>query len=290
MPGTVTVHTATEAEARGARDLKDLFRHEVDLVVRQQPGRYTAAGSNLGRAGNEGLNVRGLEGNQVLVLVDGVRAPQAFGFGAFASGRLDTLFTEALATAEVLRGPASAQFGSDGLAGALSLRTLAPADLLRPGQARAGFVRGSQHSVDEGAALTGAASTAAETQTAQTAQTAQTPPAPAAAPPVSAHAPRAAAPSAPARVHQVAEHRQCQSAPYPAVLRERGIQGELRLRVHVGPDGQAAAVQLVASSGWRLFDEAALAQARGCRFRPAIEGDKPVAAWVEFPVRFSLGG
>jgi protein TonB len=139
-------------------------------------------------------------------------------------------------------------------------------------------------------ALTGAASTAAETQTAQTAQTAQTPPAPAAAPPVSADAPRAAAPSAPARVHQVAEHRQCQSAPYPAVLRERGIQGELRLRVHVGPDGQAAAVQLVASSGWRLFDEAALAQARGCRFRPAIEGDKPVAAWVEFPVRFSLGG
>lgn len=156
VPATVTVQTAREAEARGARDLKDLFRTEVDIGVRQQPGRYTAAGSNVGRAGNEGLNVRGLEGNQVMLLVDGVRAPQAYSFGAFASGRLDTLFTEALAQAEVLRGPASAQFGSDGLAGALALRTLEPDDLLGPGQALAGFVRAGLHTVDDGATLTAA--------------------------------------------------------------------------------------------------------------------------------------
>ena len=156
VPATVTVKTAREAEARGARDLKDLLRNEVDLAVRQQPGRFTAAGSNVGRAGNEGLNVRGLEGNQVMLLVDGVRAPQSYSFGAFASGRLDTLFTEALARVEVLRGPASAQFGSDGLAGALSLRTLEPADLLAPGQSRAGFVRAGLHAVDDGALATAA--------------------------------------------------------------------------------------------------------------------------------------
>jgi len=156
VPSTVTVKTAAEVDKRGARDLKDLFREEVDVSVRQQPARYTAAGSSVGRAGNEGLNVRGLEGNQVLVLIDGVRAPQAYSFGAFASGRLDTLFVEALAGAEVLRGPASAQFGSDGLAGALSLRTLEPSDLLEPGEALAGFMRGAVHSVDDGASLTGA--------------------------------------------------------------------------------------------------------------------------------------
>jgi protein TonB len=74
------------------------------------------------------------------------------------------------------------------------------------------------------------------------------------------------------------------------VLRERGIQGELRLRVHVAPDGRAAEVQLLASSGWRLFDEAALAQVRGCRFRPAKADGQAVADWVEFPVRFRLDG
>lgn len=156
VPATVTVKTATEAEARGVRDMKDLFRDEVDLVVRQQGVRFSAALSSAGRAGNEGINIRGLEGNQVLVLVDGVRAPQAFSFGAFATGRLDTLFVEALAQAEVLRGPASTSWGSDGLAGALSLRTLEPADLLRHGRNLAGFARLGLHSVDDSGAATAA--------------------------------------------------------------------------------------------------------------------------------------
>ncbi len=64
----------------------------------------------------------------------------------------------------------------------------------------------------------------------------------------------------------------------------------MQLRVKVGADGRAAEVQLLRGSGWRLFDEAALAQARGCSFRPAVEGERPVAEWVEFPVRFALGG
>lgn len=103
--------------------------------------RFSAALASTGRAGNEGLNIRGLEGNQVLLLVDGVRVPQAFSFGAFAVGRGDYLFIEATQTAKVLRGPASTQFGSDGLACAFALRTLEPADLLERVAASAGFAR-----------------------------------------------------------------------------------------------------------------------------------------------------
>lgn len=86
------------------------------------------------------------------------------------------------------------------------------------------------------------------------------------------------------------DHRDCARAPYPAMLRERGIQGELTLRVHVTADGRAAQVLLLASSGWRLFDEAALAQVRACRFRPAQVDGRAVADWVELPVRFALDG
>jgi protein TonB len=71
-------------------------------------------------------------------------------------------------------------------------------------------------------------------------------------------------------------------------LRERGIEGLVRLRVLVGADGRAREVKLGASSGWRLFDEAALAQARGCRFQPAREDGVAVDSWVEYPVRFAL--
>lgn len=94
----------------------------------------------------------------------------------------------------------------------------------------------------------------------------------------------------PAARREPPDHAACAQAPHPPLLRERGIEGQVQLRVQVGADGHARQVQLLQSSGWRLFDEAALAQARGCRFRPAREGDSPVDAWVEFPVRFTLRG
>ncbi len=156
VPATVSVTNAAEAEASAARDLKDLFRHEVDLAVRAASPRFGAALGTSGRAGNEGLNVRGLEGNQVLLLVDGIRLPNAFSFGAFATGRLDHLALDSAHTVEVLRGPASTQFGSDGLAGALSVRTLQAADVLKPGQDFNGYARTAGTGLDRSVAAGGA--------------------------------------------------------------------------------------------------------------------------------------
>jgi periplasmic protein TonB len=101
----------------------------------------------------------------------------------------------------------------------------------------------------------------------------------------------AAKPAAGARpVPARADRRHCPSANYPALLRSRGIEGTVQLRVQVAPDGRAAAVELLQGSGFRLLDEAALAQARGCRFEPARRGSEPVESWVEFPVHFALHG
>jgi hemoglobin/transferrin/lactoferrin receptor protein len=157
VPATVTVVPAAVIEAAGARDIKDLFRNQVDLTVRSAPGRFSLALGSTGRPGNEGINIRGLEGNQVLMLVDGIRVPSSFSFGAFATGRADYLALEATQAAEVLRGPASTSFGSDGLAGALSLRTMNPEDVLKAGQTAGGFVRLAGTQVDDSVVLTGAA-------------------------------------------------------------------------------------------------------------------------------------
>ncbi|MBB4844189.1 hemoglobin/transferrin/lactoferrin receptor protein [Paucibacter oligotrophus] len=156
VPNTVTVYGKKKLAQRDARDLKDLLEGEVDIAVRAVAPRFTAAGASTGRGGNEGVNIRGLEGNQVLMMVDGIRLPQSFSFGAFASGRLDYLDVDTLASAEVLRGPASAQFGSEGLAGALSLRTLSPEDLLVDGKTRAGFLKSSLLSADNSKRLAAA--------------------------------------------------------------------------------------------------------------------------------------
>ncbi len=159
VPATVTVVPADEAQRRGARDIKDLFRNEIDITVRAAPSRFSAAGSSTGRAGNEGINIRGLEGNQVLLLVDGIRVPNSFSFGAFATGRGDFFALDSAQSLEVLRGPASTQFGSDGLAGAVSLRTLDPSDVLGAGRSVGGFVRLSADGIDDsvGATVAGAA-------------------------------------------------------------------------------------------------------------------------------------
>lgn len=150
VPATVTRKTAEEAESRGARDAKDLFRNEVDVTVRGASPRFGMASGSTGRAGNEGLNIRGLEGNQVLLLVDGIRQPQSFAFGPIVTTRVDFLPLDAMAELEVLRGPASTQFGSDGLAGALALRTLSPQDLLGKDKEQAARLRAGWNGLDDG--------------------------------------------------------------------------------------------------------------------------------------------
>ncbi|WP_422013301.1 TonB-dependent receptor domain-containing protein [Roseateles sp.] len=149
VPATVSVFKPNP----GVRDLRELLRDEVDLAVRAANPRFTLAGSSIGRAGNEGINIRGLEGNQVLMLVDGIRMPQAFSFGPFATGRASLLNLEGAQQLDVLRGPASTQFGSDGLAGALAVRTLRASDLLKPGRDFGLRAQTAAYSGDDGVGL-----------------------------------------------------------------------------------------------------------------------------------------
>lgn len=76
---------------------------------------------------------------------------------------------------------------------------------------------------------------------------------------------------------------------YPLLLRERGVEGRVLLRVQVDEQGRAAEVLVQGGSGWRLLDEAARQVALSCPFQPARRGDQRVSSWVEYPVQFALG-
>lgn len=134
VPATVSVIDSEQIEQQLATDIKDLVRFEPGVTVRNSPARFTAAGSSTGRDGNSGFNIRGLEGNRVLMLVDGVRVADAFSFGAQSVGRGDYVDLDLLKSVEILRGPASALYGSDGVAGAVSFTTKDPGDLLKVNQ------------------------------------------------------------------------------------------------------------------------------------------------------------
>jgi len=130
VPATVSVVDDAEIENNLVNDVKDLIRFEPGVSVQSQPARFTAAGSGTGRAANAGFNIRGLDGNRVLIQVDGVRVPDAYSFSAVNFGRGDYVDVDTLRSVEILRGPASALYGSDGLAGAVSFITRDPLDLL----------------------------------------------------------------------------------------------------------------------------------------------------------------
>lgn len=149
-PATVSVITDLDIDDTLVEDIKDLVRFEPGVSVRSQPARFTAALSATGREGNAGFNIRGLEGNRVLIQTDGIRLPEGFAFGAQSVGRGDYADLDLVKSVEILRGPASALYGSDGLAGAVSFITKDPEDFLEEGQRYGGRLRLGYTAADEG--------------------------------------------------------------------------------------------------------------------------------------------
>ncbi|RZJ93864.1 MAG: TonB-dependent hemoglobin/transferrin/lactoferrin family receptor, partial [Novosphingobium sp.] len=130
VPATISIKTDEQIADEMVSDIKDLVRFEPGVSVRQAPSRFGAAQGVTGRDGAASFNIRGLDGNRVLMLVDGVRVPEGFEFGAQAAGRGAYVDLGLVKSIEILRGPASALYGSDGLAGAVSFVTSDPSDLL----------------------------------------------------------------------------------------------------------------------------------------------------------------
>ncbi|MFO8025480.1 TonB family protein [Thiohalophilus sp.] len=75
---------------------------------------------------------------------------------------------------------------------------------------------------------------------------------------------------------------------YPRASLRQGEQGNVRLRVRVGPDGEPQEVKLARSSGSARLDRAALEAVKRWRFEPARRGGTAVAAWVVVPITFKL--
>lgn len=154
-PATITIITDEEIADQLATDIRDLVRFEPGVTVRRAPARFGAAIGATGRARNEDIAIRGIGGNRVLIQVDGIRSPQGFSFGPQDAGRGGFTDVSLVKQVEILRGPASALYGSDGLAGAVSFVTSDPVDLTK-GENVGGFVTSQYSSHDNEFAQTAA--------------------------------------------------------------------------------------------------------------------------------------
>ncbi|TNE63694.1 MAG: TonB-dependent hemoglobin/transferrin/lactoferrin family receptor [Alphaproteobacteria bacterium] len=138
-PGSVSVLTKEEIDDFVASSISDLFETMPGVVFSGGP-----------RRNGEMPVVRGLEGEGVLVMFDGVRQ-------SFVSGHDGRFFIEPdlLKAAEVVRGSGSALYGSGALGGVIAFETVDAADLLEEGDTFGLRLKGGYQDVN-GEWMTGA--------------------------------------------------------------------------------------------------------------------------------------
>lgn len=74
---------------------------------------------------------------------------------------------------------------------------------------------------------------------------------------------------------------------YPLLLWDQDMEGETLLRVRVTDTGAVDSVEVVTSSGYADFDDAAVEGAKEMRFSPARRDGERIRVWARVPVHFS---
>ena len=114
--GSVDAISVEDLETRMVSDMSDMLDKTIGVSVSKR--------NVSGRAYNDGISIRGLGGKRVNILIDGIRVAEAYtGYGR------DVVDVDLLKRVEILKGPSSALYGSDGLAGAISYITKDASDL-----------------------------------------------------------------------------------------------------------------------------------------------------------------
>ncbi|GFE86823.1 TonB-dependent hemoglobin/transferrin/lactoferrin family receptor [Steroidobacter agaridevorans] len=123
--GNVQVVGVTDLEAEQAQNFEDAIRYIPGVSI-----------VDLGRFGENGFNIRGLEGDRVALTVDGlsfaesVETTPAYEFFRASRGSIDIDSVKAI---EVVKGADSIAAGSGALGGAIMFTTKDPYDYLKPG-------------------------------------------------------------------------------------------------------------------------------------------------------------
>ena len=123
-PSTISVHTEKDIDRQNIHSPSDLVRDEPGVSVGNQPAR----------GGATNYVIRGIGENRVRVEVDGVKVPDFPGtnIGAGTYTR-DFIDFDTLKRVEIVRGPASALYGSAAIGGVVAYVTTDPGDYLALG-------------------------------------------------------------------------------------------------------------------------------------------------------------
>ena len=129
VAANVTILSEDEFSVEVATSVADILRYTPGID-------YEGAGT---RFGTEGFNIRGIGGNRVALLIDGIPLSDQFDVGNFSNATRDFVDAGFIRRAEILHGPASAIYGSSATGGVVALRTPDPAQLAGTGASGGSF-------------------------------------------------------------------------------------------------------------------------------------------------------
>ena len=134
VPSAITSYDYELINSISPLSWRDLFKYDASISSQdfsRSDGERTYASGDKGN-----INIRGVEGNRILTLIDGIPIPRfSYGrSGTFAASRLNYIDFNNLGNVEVLKGPGSSLYGSDAMGGVVSLRGLDPDDILEEGK------------------------------------------------------------------------------------------------------------------------------------------------------------
>jgi periplasmic protein TonB len=106
------------------------------------------------------------------------------------------------------------------------------------------------------------------------------------------HGPKTDGSSAPDQAAVAAKPRYGENARpyYPLSARLRGHEGVVVISAEVLAEGRVGAMKIKASSGHESLDQSALEAVKQWKFEPGKRMGRPVAMWVDIPVRYVLAG
>lgn len=120
--------TAASISVISSKEIENTLTTNISQMVRYMPG--ISVPNDPTRFGRQGFNIRGIGGNRVKILLDGVPIPDGFSIGNLSNGGRDFVDTSVLKRVEIIRGPASSLYGSEAVGGVVNFITKDPGDYL----------------------------------------------------------------------------------------------------------------------------------------------------------------
>ena len=128
FPGSIEVMELDEINSKNTSDTIDILD---DFTGVSFENIYSSKSGYKGNYNAGKVNIRGVDGNRILMMVDGVRLPESYIYGDYyVLGRSKYINFDTIKAVEIFKGPASSLYGSDALGGLVYFRSLAPGDFL----------------------------------------------------------------------------------------------------------------------------------------------------------------